>query len=94
MLAEIVHVQAQTMGRTLMRLEDHGHVHRQRSQSGRRSHVVSITGAGADARENARDLERSVLATVAVDTEQLRKELQTVVRHSGLSCHRGSGLPD
>lgn len=80
MLAQIVRVQAQTMGKTLMRLESHGHVRRQRSQSDRRSHVVSLTDAGTSALKEARELERSVLANVAVDTDKLRRELQTVVR--------------
>ena len=79
-LAQIVRVQAQTIGKTLMRLEAHGYVSRQRSQSDRRSQVVSITGAGTSAREQARDLERTVLATADVDTDMLRAELQTIVR--------------
>ena len=45
-LAQIVRVQAQTIGKTLMRLEAYGYVVRQRSQSDRRSQVVSITAAG------------------------------------------------
>lgn len=79
-LAQIVRVQAQTIGKTLMRLETHGYVIRQRSQADRRSQVVSITVAGTSAREGARDLERSVLATAEVDTDLLRAELQTIVR--------------
>jgi DNA-binding MarR family transcriptional regulator len=79
-LAQIVRVQAQTIGKTLTRLEAHGYVIRQRSQSDRRSQVVSITVAGTSAREGARDLERSVLATAEVDTDLLRAELQTIVR--------------
>lgn len=80
MLAQIVRVQAQTMGKTLVRLETHGHIQRVRSQSDRRSHVVSLTDAGAQALSQARELERAVLAPVAVDTDKLRRELQTVVR--------------
>ncbi|WP_457102177.1 winged helix DNA-binding protein [Microbacterium sp. P5_E9] len=73
-------MQAQTIGKTLMRLEAYGYVVRQRSQSDRRSQVVSITAAGTSAREEARDLERSVLANADVDTDTLRTELQAIVR--------------
>ncbi|MCA4132476.1 MarR family transcriptional regulator [Arthrobacter sp. M4] len=83
MLAEIVSVQSQTIGKTLMRPEAHGHVRRQRNPSNRRSSVVSMTDSGAAARESARELEQSVLASVAVDTESLRKELKTIVRGLG-----------
>ncbi|WP_354191236.1 MarR family transcriptional regulator [Arthrobacter sp. UYCu712] len=78
-LAQIVRVQAQTIGKTLTGLEAHGFVRRQRSESDRRSQVVSITDAGISAREKARHLERSVLASAAVDTDTLRAELQTIV---------------
>lgn len=80
MLAQIVRVQAQTMGKTLTRLEAHGHISRERSLSDRRSHVVSITDAGSAALVEAKELERVVLSTVAIDTDKLRRELQTVVR--------------
>lgn len=79
-LAQIVRVQAQTIGKTLMRLEAHGYVLRQRSESDRRSQVVSITVAGTSARQQARDLERSVLAAAEVDTDTLRTELKAIVR--------------
>lgn len=80
MLAQIVRVQAQTMGKTLTRLEAHGHISRERSLSDRRSHVVSITEAGTKALIEARELERQVLAPVAIDADKLKNELQTVVR--------------
>jgi DNA-binding MarR family transcriptional regulator len=91
-LAQIVRVQAQTIGKTLMRLEAHGYVYRQRSQSDRRSQVVSITNAGTTAREEARDLEHSVLAAAAVDTDSLRAELQAIVR--GLAAREDETLHD
>ncbi|MBT2595911.1 MarR family transcriptional regulator [Arthrobacter sp. ISL-72] len=80
MLAQVVRVQAQTIGRTLMRLESYAYIDRQRSQSDRRSQVVSITDAGTSAREQARGLERSVLESAAVDSDKLRSELQVIVR--------------
>ncbi|XAS69720.1 MarR family winged helix-turn-helix transcriptional regulator [Micrococcaceae bacterium Sec5.7] len=79
-LAQLVRVQAQTMGKTLSRLESHGHVVRVRSQSDRRSHVVSLTDRGNEAASAAVEMERSVLAAASIDPDVLRQELQAVVR--------------
>ena len=79
-LAQIVRVKAQTMGKTLTRLESYGYIRRQRSESDRRSQIVSLTAAGSSVREEARELEGSVLASAGVDTDQLRTELQTIVQ--------------
>lgn len=78
-LAQIVRVQAQTMGKTLSRLEAHGHVSRTRSLSDRRSQVVSLTEAGERTLGLATLLEGEVLAPVPVDTAKLRRELQALV---------------
>lgn len=80
MLAQIVRVQAQTMGKTLARLEAHGHVSRTRGVSDRRSQVVSLTEAGERTLGLATRLEREVLEPVPVDTAKLRRELQALVR--------------
>ncbi|MDR6556404.1 DNA-binding MarR family transcriptional regulator [Arthrobacter pascens] len=79
-LAQLVRVQAQTMGKTLSRLEAHGHIVRQRSTSDRRSHVVSLTERGNEAVAAAADMERSVLAAASIDPDVLRQELKAVVR--------------
>ncbi|WP_426999175.1 MarR family winged helix-turn-helix transcriptional regulator [Pseudarthrobacter sp. N5] len=79
-LAQLVRVQAQTMGKTLSRLESHGHILRVRSTSDRRSHVVSLTEQGSEAASAAVDMERSVLAAASIDPDVLRQELQSVVR--------------
>jgi DNA-binding MarR family transcriptional regulator len=68
------------MGKTLSRLEAHGHIVRQRSTSDRRSHVVSLTERGTEAVTAAADMERSVLAAASIDPDVLRQELQAVVR--------------
>lgn len=78
-LAQLVRVQAQTMGKTLSRLEVHGHILRERSTSDRRSHVVSLTQRGNEAVAEAADMERSVLAAASIDPDALRQELQAVV---------------
>jgi MarR family transcriptional regulator, organic hydroperoxide resistance regulator len=80
LLADMVRVQAQTIGKTLARLESRGYVDRQASPSDRRCHVVSITATGEAVRESTRDLEVSVFASMNVDKDTLRKELQIVVR--------------
>ncbi|MHC6230550.1 MarR family winged helix-turn-helix transcriptional regulator [Arthrobacter sp. MMS24-T111] len=79
-LAQYVRVQAQTMGKTLSRLESHGHIARVRSTSDRRSHVVSLTERGKEAVAQAVEMERSVLASSSIDPEVLRQELKAVVR--------------
>ncbi len=79
-LAQFVRVQAQTMGKTLSRLEAHGHIVRVRSTSDRRSHVVSLTERGKEAVAAAVEMERSVLASASIDPELLRQELKAVVR--------------
>jgi DNA-binding MarR family transcriptional regulator len=79
-LAQFVRVQAQTMGKTLSRLEAHGHIARVRSTSDRRSHVVSLTERGKEAATAAVEMERSVLAAASIDPDVLRQELQAVVR--------------
>lgn len=84
-LAQLVRVQAQTMGKTLTRLEAHGHISRERSASDRRSHVVSLTKRGREAVVEAADMERSVLAAASIDPDVLRQELQAVVRELATS---------
>lgn len=79
-LAQFVRVQAQTMGKTLTRLEAHGHIVRVRSTSDRRSQVVSLTDSGRAAATEAVEMERSVLAAATIDPDLLRQELQAVVR--------------
>ncbi len=79
-LAQYVRVQAQTMGKTLSRLESHGHIVRVRSTSDRRSHVVSLTERGKEAVAAAVEMERTVLAAATIDPDVLRQELKAVVR--------------
>lgn len=78
-LAQLVRVQAQTMGKTLSRLEAHGHISRERSTSDRRSHVVDLTAQGREAVTAAAEMERSVLASASIDPDVLRQELRAVV---------------
>ncbi|MFI5085699.1 MAG: MarR family winged helix-turn-helix transcriptional regulator [Actinomycetales bacterium] len=91
-LASIVRVQAQTMGKTLSRLESYGHIQRQRNANDRRSHVVSLTDAGRALLEEAHELERGLLDESDVETEALRENLKRVIR--GLSKGNVPVVPD
>lgn len=57
-LAAKVRVQPQTMGKTLARLRDHGHVTCERSQTDRRSQQVEICDLGLTGLAQARALDR------------------------------------
>jgi DNA-binding MarR family transcriptional regulator len=82
-LAQIVRVQAQTMGKTLSRLESRGHVTRVRNDLDRRSHMVSISPSGRQVLETADDIERTLVAGGGLVSDELRDHLQTVIRELG-----------
>ena len=82
-LAQIVRVQAQTMGKTLSRLEAHGHVVRVRNDLDRRSHMVSITPQGVEALREAQDIERTLVDGGELMSEELRAQLRNVIRELG-----------
>lgn len=98
-LAQLVRVQAQTMGKTLSRLESRGHVARTRSDVDRRSHAVSITLAGRRALAEAQDVERTLIAGEGLVSHELRSHLQGVIRDLGAprwsweTAAPGSALP-
>lgn len=82
-LAQIVRVQAQTMGKTLSRLETHGHVVRVRNDLDRRSHMVSITPQGIEVLREAQDIESTLTDGGELMSEQLRGQLRNVIRELG-----------
>ncbi len=84
-LAQIVRVQAQTMGKTLSRLEAHGHVTRVRNDLDRRSHMVSITPQGLEALQEAQNIERTLIEGGELMSEELRGQLRNVIRELGNS---------
>ncbi len=84
-LAQIVRVQAQTMGKTLSRLEAHGHVTRVRNDLDRRSHMVSITPQGHEALQEAQDIERTLTEGQELMSPELRGQLRNVIRELGNS---------
>ncbi len=77
-LAKTVRVQAQTIGRTLNRLENHGYVVRARSPQDRRAILVDLTSKGKEA---LRDMETGdqEVTFQTVDVEELRATLLTLI---------------
>lgn len=82
-LAHQVRVQAQTMGKTLHRLEVHGHITRSRNALDRRSHVVSISPAGERVLEDAARLEKGLLGGDRDTDEQFRHKLIDLISTLG-----------
>ncbi|WP_181033617.1 MarR family winged helix-turn-helix transcriptional regulator [Arthrobacter sp. SX1312] len=82
-LAQLVHVQAQTVGRTLDRLEKRGLVTRLRNSADRRSQRITITSAGLKALERAKNIENDLMAEDGLASEDLRDRLKTVILELG-----------
>ncbi|RKQ36625.1 MarR family winged helix-turn-helix transcriptional regulator [Kocuria tytonis] len=82
-LAQRIRVQAQTMGKTLHRLEVHGHVTRAKSERDRRSHVVAISRAGEQVLADAARLEQGLLGGSHEADEQLRCRLVDIISTLG-----------
>lgn len=82
-LAHQVRVQAQTMGKTLHRLEVHGHITRSRNALDRRSHVVSISPAGERVLVDAARLEKGLLGSDRDTDEQFRRKLIDLISTLG-----------
>ena len=82
-LASQVRVQAQTMGKTLHRLEAHGHVTRSRNERDRRSHVVAISPAGEQVLADAARLEQNLLGESRETDEQFRGRLVEIIAALG-----------
>ena len=82
-LAHQVRVQAQTMGKTLHRLEVHGHITRSRNALDRRCHVVSISPAGERVLVDAARLEKGLLGSDRDTDEQFRRKLIDLISTLG-----------
>lgn len=81
-LARLARVEAQTMSRTVDRLEREGLVARSPYPGDRRRHVLSITDAGLEAFAGAKDLEKDVFPAVD-DPDALRAALVQIVTAVG-----------
>ncbi|NUU33350.1 MarR family transcriptional regulator [Arthrobacter sp. C9C5] len=84
-VAAKVRVQAQTMGKTLARLEENGHVTRVRSQRDSRSLEVGISGLGKTTLDRARELEQNLAPGDKTELKELRDWLVTIIRLLGSS---------
>ena len=82
-LAFWVRVQAQTMGKTLNRLELRGHVQRARSTEDRRSQLVSLTEEGRKVLALAQKMESGLLDSTGMDDAALRKFLRQIINNLG-----------
>ena len=79
-LAEVVHVQSQTLGRVLLRLEGTGHITRTRQAVDRRQFRVELTDAGAAALAAAGQAEiRAYPQDPAIGWKVLQEELAKLV---------------
>ncbi|MCU1516155.1 MAG: transcriptional regulator [Pseudarthrobacter sp.] len=79
-LADVVHVQSQTLGRVLLRLEGSGHVTRTRQATDRRQFRVELTEAGAAAVSAARQAEINAYPQdAAIGWAVLQRELAKLV---------------
>ena len=83
-LAQLVHVQAQTVGRTLDRLEKRGLVTRLRNTADRRSQRITLTSAGLQALERAKNIEHELMAGDGLASQDLRDRLTTVINVLGV----------
>ena len=77
-LAKTVRVQAQTIGRTLNRLENHGYVVRTRSPQDRRAILVDLTTKGRDALQDM-EVGDQEINFQSVDVEELRAMLLKLI---------------
>jgi MarR family transcriptional regulator, organic hydroperoxide resistance regulator len=82
-LANRLRVQGQTIGKTLARLEAHGHVVRNRSQADQRSQLINISEQGALALEQASRLEQLLDSDDGQNT--LNERLAVIIRRLGNS---------
>lgn len=79
-VASIVGVQAQTMGKTLARLESHGHVFRTRNSVDRRSYLLGITASGREVLAQAEEIDRQLASAGELADPQFREMLIRIVR--------------
>lgn len=86
-VAQIVGVQAQTMGKTLARLEAHGHIARVRSTVDRRSYLLTITEAGLAALDKAEQVDRTLSQLGELANPDFHEKLISVIQE--LSTHEG-----
>lgn len=78
-LADAVHVQAQTMGKTIEKLERQGFISRIRDSVDRRSQRITITAAGLAALTAAENIERTLMVGEGLESFELRCLLRGII---------------
>ncbi|MCU1633135.1 MAG: MarR family transcriptional regulator [Micrococcaceae bacterium] len=78
-LALAVHVQAQTIGKTIEKLERQGFISRIRDSIDRRSQRITISPAGTHALAQAEDIERTLMVGEGLESFELRSLLHGIV---------------
>jgi len=78
-LAIAVHVQAQTIGKTLEKLERDGLISRIRDSADRRSQRITITAAGTEALAKAGNIERTLMVGEGLESPELRNLLHGII---------------
>lgn len=92
-LAKTVRVQAQTIGRTLNRLENHGYVVRARSPRDRRAILVDLTDKGRAALNDMESGDQDI-SFQSVDVDELRKNLLGLIAELETSTGPTAELAD
>ncbi len=93
-VASLVGVQAQTMGKTLARLEAHGHVFRTRNTVDRRSYLLGITEEGRRVLAEAENIDRKLGSAGELSNPEFREMLISIIEsleenHGGSSVLEG-----
>lgn len=78
-VASLVGVQAQTMGKTLARLESHGHVFRTRNTIDRRSYLLGITDEGRRVLSEAENIDRKLASVGELSKPEFRGMLINII---------------
>ncbi|MHA7278109.1 MarR family winged helix-turn-helix transcriptional regulator [Arthrobacter sp. Hz1] len=78
-LAELMHVQPQTIGKTIERLEASDHLTRPRSGPDRRVRLVVISSKGRATLEEAQDIERDLADVADTQGYEFRRSLQAII---------------
>lgn len=82
-VASLVGVQAQTMGKTLARLETHGHVFRTRNTIDRRSYLLGITEEGRRVLAEAENIDRKLGSVGELSSPEFREMLIHIIESLG-----------
>lgn len=88
-VASLVGVQAQTMGKTLARLEARGHVFRTRNTIDRRSYLLGITEEGRRVLAEAENIDRVLGSVGELSNPEFREMLVHIIEN--LTEHHGGG---